>query len=237
MLYPTEQKDLFNECMKLANNHDGGKTLLANGLMEQELNPNVQDNVSSQVNSLEQKKYDQQKPVRGVEIYYEVHRPKSGNTFMPGTFHKLLSECSKIKNWKLYGHNYISCTEASFELTKDLKLMLVLLKHDLLQVSICCSQNPFQQDVFQLVNFSRDIRHLLSPNMEKVGIAQADTFHSLCPFSEPTDTIPCLVQVKEYQHPIPNTFSYWCVKKKCDLHQKILQHTAVPSLLMLSSGR
>ena len=127
--------------------------------------------------------------------------------------------------------------EASFELTKDLKLMLVLLKHDLLRVSICCSQNPFQQDVFQLVNFSRDIRHLLSPKMEKVGIAQADTFHSLCPFSEPTDTIPCLVQVKEYQHPIPNTFSYWCVKKKCDLHQKILQHTAVPSLLMLSSGR
>ena len=231
MSHRVEWKEQFND-------HKEDKLLLATRSVDQELKPIMYEGVSSQVKNLEQRRSNQQKPVGSVEIYYELHSPKSGNTFSSGTFHQLLEECSKIKTWKLCEHkHYISSTEASFELTKEMKMMLLLLKHDLLRVSICCSQNLLEQDHFQLVTFSRDIRHLLSPKMEKVGIAQADTFHSLCPYSKPTDTIPCLVQVKEYQHPTPNTFSYWCVKKKCDLHQKILQHTAVPSLLMLSSGR
>ena len=175
--------------------------------------------------------------VEHVKIYHTCHSPKLGNTFQIGTFHQLMSECSKIKQWRLSSNEKpFTFTEAIYELKKEVKIVLTLVKHNLLQVSIWCSQNAWKEDVFQLVTLSRDARHILSTKLDKLGFAQADTYYGICPNSIVSDITPCLVHVKEYQHLSPNKFSYWCIKKKCDLHQKILQQTAVPSLFMLSTG-
>ena len=172
-----------------------------------------------------------------VEIYNELQSPKLVSKIFIGTFHQLVSECSKDKMWKLStDENNPSYTEVLFDLGKETKLLMAFSKTNTLDVSIWCLQNVWKQDISKLVSLSRNTRHILSTKMEVLGITQADTYSGICPHSNATDPTPCLVQVKEYQHLSPNTFSYWCVKKKCDVHQKILQHTAVPSLLMLSSG-
>ena len=163
--------------------------------------------------------------------------PSLVNRIFIGTFHQLVSECAKENMWKLSRHeNNPSYTEVLFDLEKETKLLMAFSKTNTLDVSIWCLQNVWKQDISKLVSLSRNTRQILSTKMEVLGITQADTYSGICPHSNATDSTPCLVQVKEYQHLSPNTFSYWSIKKKCDVHQKILQHTAVPSLLMLSSG-
>ena len=173
-----------------------------------------------------------------VEIYNELQSPKLLNRFFIETFHQLVSECAKDKIWKLSRHeNNPSYTKILFDLEKETKLLMAFSKANTLDVSIWCPQNTWKQNISKLVCLFRDTRHILSTKMEVLGITQADTYNGICPHSNATDSTPCLLQVKEYQHLAPNTFSYWCMKKKCDVHQKTLQHTAVPSLLMLSSGK
>ena len=169
-------------------------------------------------------------------IYSAIHTSSFGNAFFIGTFHQLVAECSKIKMWKLCKEENHPYNSASFEMRKGIKLELHILKADSLQVSILCSKNVLKQDISQLVKFFEGPRYVLSTLMEKLGIAPADTFHTLCPYSEPTDVYPCLVSMTEYQHPTPNKFSYWTLKQKCELHQGMLRPTLIPSLLMLASG-
>ena len=176
--------------------------------------------------------------VEHVKIYETLHSPKSGETFQIGAFHQLMSECSKIKKWHLSSfEKYLSYTDAMFEIEKEVKLALILVKHNLLQVRMWCSRITWNLNVFQHVTLSRDIRHILSTMLEKFGFSQNDSYYGICPNTSSTDFVPCLVEVKEYQHLSANRFSYWCVKKKCNIHQKRLHNTAVPSLFMLSSGK
>ena len=170
-------------------------------------------------------------------IYSEYHSPKLRNGFFITTFHQLISECSKIKNWKLCtGENPPSYTCASFEMKRGIRLVLRLEKHDSLHVSIWCSKTIFKDKTSELINLCAESRHKLSAKIDQLGIVEAHTFHTLCLNSKPTDIRPCLMELREYQHPTPNKFSYWSIKKKCDLHQGILRETAVPPLLMLASG-
>ena len=171
-------------------------------------------------------------------IYSADHTPKLGNTFIIGTFHQLIAKSSKIKSWKLCaGDNHPSYTGASFEMQKGIRLVLHLLKMDKLQVSIWCEKKTLVEDTSNLIKFVEEPRYLLSPVMEKLGIAQSDTFLVLCPYSKSTDVHPCMVPMTEYQHPTPNRFSYWSSKQKCDLHEGVLRKTMIPSLLMLASGK
>ena len=166
-------------------------------------------------------------------IYSEFHK---SSVFIIKTLHQLMSECSKL--WKLCtGQNHPSCTDASFEMAKGIKLVLTLVNQDSLQISILCSRTVLKQYTSELVNFFREPRRVLSTKMEQLGIAKADTFYTLCPYSKSTDIHSCLVEVKEYQHPTGNKLSSWTLKKKCELHQGVLRKEMVPSLLMLSSGK
>ena len=166
-------------------------------------------------------------------IYSEFHK---SNAFLIKTLHHLMSECSKL--WKLCtGQNHPSCTDASFEMAKGIKLVLTLVNQDSLQISILCSRTVLKQYTSELVHFFREPRRVLSTKMEQLGIAQADTFYTLCPYSKSTDIHSCLVQMKEYQNQTGNRFSFWTLKPKCELHQGVLRKEMVPSLLMLSSGK
>ena len=170
-------------------------------------------------------------------IYSAFHKLKSQSSFSIGTFHQLISECSKTRLWKLSeGENHPSYTDASFEMKKGTRLVLSLREHDM-QVTIWCPRKVLKEDISQLDKFFQEPRCLLSAKMEKLGIAQTDTFDTLCPYSKSTDDHACLIQLREYQHPTPNRFSYWALKQKCELHQEVLRDTMVPSLLMLSSGK
>ena len=166
-------------------------------------------------------------------IYSEFHK---SNVFLIKTLHQLMSEFSKL--WKLCtGQNHPSYTDASFQMAKGIKLVLTLVTQDSLQINILCSETVFKQYTSELVNFFREPRRVLSTKMEQLGIAQADTFYTLCSYSKSTDIHSCLVQMKEYQHPKGNKFSYWSLKPKCELYQGVLRKTMVPSLVMLSSGK
>ena len=166
-------------------------------------------------------------------IYSEFQKP---NGFVIKTLHQLMSECSKM--WKLcIGQNHPSYTDASFEMEKGIKLVLTLVNQDSLKISILCSRTVFKQYTSELIHLFREPRQVLSTKMKQLGIAQPDTFYTLSPYSKSTDIHSCLVQMKEYQHPKGNKFSFWTLKQKCELHQGVLRQTMVPSLLMLSSGK
>ena len=170
-------------------------------------------------------------------VYNEIHNHKLGNTLLIGTFHKLVSGCSKVKGWKLcLAENHPSYTDAYFEMKEGMRLVLTLLKADSIRVSIWCSKNLMKQDISQIVTLSKRTRQIVSFRMTKLGIAHGDTFSIICPHSQSTDNYTCLVKVKEYQHPTPNTISYWYLEYKCFLHKQKLRENMVPSLLMLSSG-
>ena len=82
-------------------------------------------------------------------IYSEFHK---SNAFLIKTLHHLMSECSKL--WKLCtGQNHPSCTDASFEMAKGIKLVLTLVNQDSLQISILCSRTVLKQYTSELVHF------------------------------------------------------------------------------------
>ena len=166
----------------------------------------------------------QVKAFKNMEMIYSAfHTLKLPSDFFISTFHQLISECSKIKVWKICeGENHSSYTYASFEMKKGIRLVLALGKHDSLQITIWCPRKVLKEDISQLDKFFQEPKCLLSAKMEKLGIAQADTFDTLCPYSKSTDDHTCLIQLREYQHPISNRFSYWTLKHKCDLHQEVL---------------
>ena len=182
-----------------------------------------------------QKIKTQKRTYENMEIIYsEFHKFENG--LLIKILHQLMSECSKI--WKLCtDQSHPSYTDASFEMKKGIKLELTMVDQDSLQISISCSKTVFKQDMSQLIHFFREPRHILSMKMEQLGIEQADTFYTLCPYSKSIDIHSCLVQMKEYQHPKLNKVSFWTLKQKCEFHHGLLRQTMVPSLLMLSLGK
>ena len=73
----------------------------------------------------------EQKAFEHMQMIYSAHQTLTlGYSFFIGTFHQLISECSKIKLWKLCeGENHPSYTNTLFEMKKGIKLVLALQKH------------------------------------------------------------------------------------------------------------
>ena len=130
-----------------------------------------------------------QKAFEHMEMIYSAHQTlKLGYNFFIGTFHQLISECSKTKLWKLCeGENHPSYTDASFHMKKGIRLVLAMKKHASLHISIWCPRKVLKEDISQLDKFFEEPRCLLSAKMKKLGIAQTDTFDTLCPYSQSTD--------------------------------------------------
>ena len=134
-------------------------------------------------------------------VYCAEQNPKIGNALLVGTFHKLLSECSKTQNWKLCAEDHLSYTDASFKIRWGIRLALTLLKHDQLRSTIWCSAFAFEAYLSDMTSIINETRQVLSSNMTKMNIATSDEFQALCPHSKNTDAYPCLVRIRECMDP------------------------------------
>ena len=169
-------------------------------------------------------------------VYNAMEDPRTGNILQVGTFHKLLSECSKNQNWKLCAEDHLSYTDASFAIQHGMRLALTLLKHDQLRCSIWCSTQTLNVNNCELTSVIHKTRHILSSNMVKLNIVPGDTFQILCPHTQANDQNLCLVNMKESKDPRTSKLSSRYMKQLCVLHGKALQ-TTLPSLFTLAAGK
>ena len=168
-------------------------------------------------------------------IYNALQKPQKGEAFESGIFHKLLSECSKIPNWKLSSEdNCLSYTDASFEVKRGVWLTLTLLSHTSLRATIWCTPNVLSTFKTDLLGLCQGTRKLLGRKLMTLQIAQKSEFKMICPFKQDNEEYPCLVRMKEYSNPRLNASKYCYLQKKCELHQSTLP---LPSLFMLSAGK
>ena len=176
-------------------------------------------------------------PFKDMLIVYSAEQnPRVGNSLLVGTFHQLLSECSKTQNWRLCAEDHLSYTDASFDIRRGIRLALTLLKHDQLRSTIWCSAQALEAYLSDMISIINETRQVLSSNMTKMNIASSDEFQALCPHSQNTDTYPCLVRIRECMDPRNRTLCQRYLKHTCAIHRKRLQ-TSPSSLLLLATGK
>ena len=127
-----------------------------------------------------------------VLAYNSEHGTKSGNVLPIGTFHKLLSECSKTKDWKICSDDHLSYTDASFEIATNVRLALTLIKGKKIRASVW-----FYEDAFQDTSSLLQIREVLNDKLSKLGITSRNTFLLICPDWNNVGSETCLVRVTE----------------------------------------
>ena len=177
-------------------------------------------------------------PFKDMYIVYSAEQnPRVGNSLLVGTFHQLLSECSKTQNWKLCTEDHLSYTDASFEIRRGIRLALTLLKHDQLRSTIWCSAHALEAYLSDITSIINEIRQVLSSNMAKMNIASSEEFQALCPHSQRIYSNLCLVRIRECMDPRNRTLCQRYLKHRCAIHRKRLQKTSPSSLFLLATGK
>ena len=127
-----------------------------------------------------------------VLIYNAKHAEMSGQQLPVGTFHCLLSLCSK--KWKLCSDDHLSYTDASFEVREQVRLALTLLNDKVIRASIWCTRNQLADMPLDLIF---DIRNQLQSLSSTFELTSPDVFYMVCPHAVPEDQDICLMSVKE----------------------------------------
>ena len=187
------------------------------------------------------KQFDHSQPYVDMErVYDALHKQASGDRILIGSFHQLLSKCSKVKNWKLCAdpqENPLSYTDVSFNIPEGMKLVLTLSNKGQLRSRVWCLKSLMEGDQSGNEAFYKETRETLSAIMKTCRIAQYETFEIHCPRFDPSKGDACLVKMKEYIHPTPEivTYDYDVKTDKCPVHEEPLP-SKFPSLLMLAAG-
>ena len=88
-----------------------------------------------------------------MELVYDVrYKQVTGHRFVIGTFHRLLSRCSKEEDWKLCTdaesmENHLSYTAATFDLRDCMKMALTLSSPREIRVRIWCPKQIYEQGI------------------------------------------------------------------------------------------
>ena len=176
-------------------------------------------------------------------MYDALHRQAEGDRLLIGSFHQLLSRCSKLKGLKLDWNpkkaaGNLSYTNASFSLGQGMKLTLTLSQPSEVRARIWCPKDIVGEDLSEELTVCKKIREDLAATMKKLKVKPDAKFLLHCPHFDSRQKKACLVDMKEYIHPTPKIISYGCNKaaSKCPGHKLPLRR--VPdSLLIQATGR
>ena len=146
-----------------------------------------------------------------VLAYHSEHTTKSREPFQIGTFHQLLSQCSKI--WKICSEDHLSYTDASFQIKENVRLALTSLDRQKIRVSLWCSRDAIEPFTHNLI---QAIRTGLGKMFTKLGLGSDNKYLLLCPHWSIDDVNPCLVPVTEMQE----SSSIQPADQVCVQHQK-----------------
>ena len=147
-------------------------------------------------------------------IYNAMHKPKKGEHLDFGTFHTMVSKCSKTLNWQLC-EDHLSYTDISFEIGAGLRLALTQLKDTTIRASIWCSKSNLEDDTKYLI---LNTRKVLMKMMIEMNIAPSDTFLMFCPCWASHDKEICMVELKEVIHCKEDVADTTVTTKRCPLH-------------------
>ena len=150
--------------------------------------------------------------------YNALHQPEVGDILLIGTFHKLLSDCSMFPDWKIC-RDHLSYTDASFEIGKEARLALTLLKNAI-RVSIWCSRGSTHSDINSIIFNTKDdlVQKLLGRK-----ISPCPKFLMPCPHWNPEDLEPCFIEVSEVPGSELNTCKISVQGQKCPQHQVLVE--------------
>ena len=149
--------------------------------------------------------------------YNALHKPDIGDSLLIGTFHTLLSDCSKCPDWKICA-DHLSYTDASFDIGKEARLALTLLK-DSIRVTIWCSKDSSYKDINSIIfNTKEDLTNKLLP----LNISPGQKFLMLCPQWNEKDAETCLIEVTEEKVPDTNGRTVSAQKQKCPRYNLVM---------------
>ena len=175
-----------------------------------------------------------------VQIYDALHRPTLGDRFLIGTFHMLLSRCSKQYNWRLnieMEEQDLSYTNVSFYLKEGIQLALTLTSPNEMRARIWSSKEMFGENVSAILTFCKETREKIAKVMKICRIKPDETFQMHCPHFDTRQKDACLIGMQEYVHPTPRivSYEYDTAVTKCPIHGKWLRYEPM-SLLAQATG-
>ena len=161
-----------------------------------------------------------------ILIYNTMLKPSKGDAMPVGVFHKLLSQCSKVPNWKIFANDHLSYTDASIEISQGIRLAITLIKTNTIRLSIWSAREVL--DDGQLSN--NEARELVLNTHSAVGrclkslsLTINAEIKMLCPHWSPGEEYICLVTVGEKEEVPPNNPIFFAKINKCTIHKKVLE--------------
>ena len=167
-------------------------------------------------------KYDtyETEPFRSMILAYHCFLRPGCDAAMSGeAFHRLLSECSKISNWRSY---HLSYNDASLEISDGTHIAFTLMRGNTIRVSVWCYPHKIACHEILYLLYTH---YPLSKRASSLGMVQDSTFLVLCPHWNPNDECQCLVRVTENEgHVIPRD-------SICAIHHKTITEHHFPQNL------
>ena len=134
-------------------------------------------------------------------------------------FHRLLSECSKISNWKIF---HLSYTDASLEINYYTHIAFTLMRRNTIRVSVWSHPDKMHGDEISKILHTHQV---LRERANSLGMIQHDEFLVLCPYWNPSDSFQCLVRVIDKKGDLMHRDS------RCAIHLKEINMYDFPLIL------
>ena len=157
-----------------------------------------------------------------ILTYNSEHKSKSREPFQIGTFHQLLSQCSKL--WNICADDHLSYTDASFQIKENVRLALTSLDRNKIRVSVWCTKDSIEPFTSSLI---LTIRRSLGEMLTKLGLEPKNDFLLLCQHWNVEDTDTCLNKFRE----IAEGSKIQPVKEVCFWHKKNVNEWHFPGFL------
>ena len=157
------------------------------------------------------------KQFQNMSITYSCILWPGHNAAMSGeAFHRLLSECSKISNWKI---SHLTYTDASLEMNDGTHIAFALTKSNIIRVSVWSHPDKMFGDEIPKILHTHQA---LCKRAISLGMTQIDGFYVLCPYWNRSDEFQCLVRVNDKGGYIKPKDS------RCTIHHKEISASHFP---------
>ena len=164
----------------------------------------------------------EQEPFKSMVLTYNSeHATKATEPFQIGTFHKLLSQCSKI--WKICADDHLLYTDASFHIKENVRLAITSIKREKIRVSVWCTKDAIEPFTAHLI---QTIRRCLENMFTKLGLASSTNYLLQCPHWSIEDSEACLVRVTD----VTKSYTIQPVNKVCPRHKKDVLESHFPGI-------
>ena len=156
-----------------------------------------------------------------ILAYNSEYNSKCRDPLPVGTFHRLLSNCSK--SWSICADKHLSYTDALFKIEHNVLLALTLLKGKMIQASVWFSEDAFQDSSSLL-----QVREVFDSKLLKLGIPSCSRFLLICPHWKAGDDGICLIRVEEVLDD-SDMYKIQPAENICHCHGKNIHETYFPT--------